>query len=108
MSQFNQSYVSFKHAALTVVLLFPLTSFANVNEVINPVEPVLSVGQQRLQANQQHQQAVDTLAEKSFDINKQYWDELRIVDGLTMYNQMLDKQLADQQTEIQKAHCYWA
>lgn len=59
-------------------------------------------GKARLADNQQHQIAVNDHADKSQDLIKHYHDELKLLKNLTMYNNMLDRQLSDQNEEIDK------
>ena len=59
-------------------------------------------GLKRLTDNQQAQKSVDQTFEKIQGIEKDYQDELQLLDGLNMYNAMLKRQLDDQQLQINK------
>ena len=59
-------------------------------------------GLKRLTDNQQAQKSVDQTFEKIQGIEKDYHDELQLLDGLNMYNAMLKRQLDDQQLQINK------
>ena len=59
-------------------------------------------GLQRLTDNQLAQQSVDKTLEKIQAMEKDYQDELQLLDGLNMYNAMLKRQLDDQHVQINK------
>ncbi|MDM7859829.1 DUF3450 domain-containing protein [Alteromonas sp. ASW11-36] len=65
-------------------------------------EALVEQGLQRLEQNREAQAEVDKENEAARVLEKQYIEQLKIVDGLNMYNAMLQRQLNDQQTEIDK------
>ena len=82
-----------------------LLSFAiNAQQVISgdKTQAIIEQGNKRLADNQQAQQSVNNIAEQRQQLKKQFVDELKLLDGLSMYNSMLDRQLATQQSEITK------
>ncbi|WP_034474710.1 DUF3450 domain-containing protein [Aestuariibacter salexigens] len=65
-------------------------------------QQLVTDGLQRLADNQQAQQQVSDTFEKTQTLEKKYIEELKVLDGLNMYNAMLQRQLDDQQKEINK------
>ena len=59
-------------------------------------------GLERLADNQKSQVAVDKTAEQTHKLEKNYFDEVKVLEGLNMYNAMLKRQLDNQDLEIQK------
>ena len=59
-------------------------------------------GLTRLEDNKQAQAAVDGTAEQTHKLEKTYQDEVKVLEGLNMYNAMLKRQLDNQQGEIDK------
>lgn len=59
-------------------------------------------GLARLKDNQVAQTSVDKTAEQIQKIEKEYQDELKLLEGLNMYNAMLKRQLDDQEAQITK------
>ena len=63
-------------------------------------DEVVEQGLSRLDDNQSAQQQVNGVFEQTQGMEKQYLDELKLLDSLNMYNTMLGRQLADQNSEI--------
>lgn len=59
-------------------------------------------GLERLADNQKSQVAVDKTAEQTHKLEKEYFDEVKVLEGLNMYNAMLKRQLDNQDAEILK------
>lgn len=66
----------------------------------DPVAPVLEEEGARIKSNQQAQQQVNKVHEKTTDLVSQYQGKLKVVDGLKVYNTLLERQLFRQQAEI--------
>lgn len=80
---------------LLMALHFPLLAQQKSQQLVDD-------GLKRLQDNQSAQQTVDNTSEQIQKIEKEYQDELKLLEGLNMYNAMLEKQLNDQQLQIDK------
>ncbi|MFT4938386.1 MAG: hypothetical protein ACI88A_001413 [Paraglaciecola sp.] len=65
-------------------------------------QQLVAEGLNRLNDNQVAQKSIDKTAEQIMKLEKEYQDELKLLDGLNMYNAMLKKQLDDQQEKITK------
>jgi lipopolysaccharide export LptBFGC system permease protein LptF len=65
-------------------------------------QQLVDEGQARLKQNQESQQAIDNTFEKIQGMEKEFQNELQMLDSLNMYNAMLQRQLEDQQTQIGK------
>lgn len=89
---------------LTGILFYILIqnlSFASTDSTNTPVtKPLLDKGKERIEQNQSAQAQINTTADKSQSLTKEYMEELKLVKNLTLYNQMLDKQLSAQKSEI--------
>lgn len=66
----------------------------------DPIAPVLKEEEARIKSNQRAQQQVNQVHEKTSDLVAQYQGKLKVVDGLKVYNTLLERQLARQQAEI--------
>jgi len=75
-----------------------LTSFATVAQ--DPTGPVLQEEAERISDNQQAQKQVDRVQAKTMDLAGEYQNKLKIVDGLKIYNSLLQKQLDAQDREV--------
>jgi Protein of unknown function (DUF3450) len=67
----------------------------------DPTAPVISEEEARIEANQQSQQRVNSIHEKTTDLVSEYENKLKIVDGLKVYNTLLARQLQAQEQEIE-------
>lgn len=63
-------------------------------------EAVIDRGRDRLKQNQAAQVSVSKLHEQTVDLVEEYQALLNVVEGLTVYNSILAKQLANQQLEM--------
>jgi len=63
-------------------------------------QELVNKGLERLEDNQTAQKAVDKQQEQIESLEKSYQDELYLIDGLNMYNAMLQRQLDDQAAQI--------
>lgn len=86
-----------KISLLTMMLGFSVEAMSQ-----EKTQQLVNKGLERLEDNQIAQQSVDQTLEKIQEIEKEYQDELQLLDGLNMYNAMLKRQLDDQQTQINK------
>lgn len=65
-------------------------------------DQLLKASSNRLADNQAAQVTVNDTSEQAQSITKDYMAELKLLNSLNMYNKMLDRQLAGQQSEISK------
>ena len=66
----------------------------------DPAGPVLNEEAGRIADNQQAQKQVDKVHEETLDLASQYQNKLKVVDGLKVYNALLQKQLDAQEREV--------
>lgn len=76
-------------------LLGPLSAMA-----ADPTAPVIREEDARIEANRESQQQVDRIHQKTTDLVGEYENRLKIVDGLKVYNTLLERQLLAQGLEI--------
>ena len=62
---------------------------------------VVAEGEKRLTENKAAQKTIDTLHEQTHDLVEEYQTLLKVVDGLKIYNQIMAKQLQNQDQEIE-------
>ena len=67
----------------------------------DPTGPVLKEESARIAENQKAQEQVNKVHEKTVDLVTQYQTKLKIVDGLKVYNALLQKQLDAQDREVE-------
>ena len=91
-----------RHLGLSLVLLAGFTCWTSVARQDNQqaMTNLLSENQQRLQQNQQAQQQVDAIAGDTLRLEQDYRQELKVKEGLDIYNLMLQKQLDKQQHQL--------
>jgi len=87
-----------KHAlrtlSLIMVFCYPAVYAATTDQIVNAEE-------KRINDGQRSQQRIDKVADKAEILITQFRNESKIVDGLKIYNQQLERQLNNQQTAIQ-------
>lgn len=66
----------------------------------DPTAPVLKEEAGRIAENQKAQQQVNRVHDKTMDLATQYQTKLKIVDGLKVYNTLLQRQLDAQDREV--------
>lgn len=87
---------------LTHLLACVLMCSSTVAICQEKTEKLIDQGIQRLAENQTSQTSIDKTMENIQAMEKEYQDELLLLDGLNMYNAMLQRQLDDQQSQISK------
>ena len=87
---------------LYTLVLALLISFSVATSAQEKTQELVDKGLERLEDNQQAQQSVDQTLQKIEAMEKEYQDELQLLDGLNMYNAMLRRQLDDQESQIAK------
>lgn len=87
-----------KSVFITFLFLFCSTSALAQEKTQLLVED----GLKRLADNQDAQQSMDKTLERIQGMEKEFQDELQLLDGLNMYNAMLQRQLDDQESQIAK------
>lgn len=66
----------------------------------NSLDSILEVGQEKNQAARESQQRIDRLADEARDLLADYKAVMKQVDGLKVYNNRLEKQIANQERRI--------
>jgi len=87
---------------IKITLLTILLGFSAEAMNQEKTQQLVNQGLERLTKNQLAQQSVDQTLEQIQAMEKDYQDELHLLDGLNMYNAMLKRQLDDQQLQINK------
>lgn len=81
--------------ALSLLFYLPLVAQEKTQKLVED-------GQNRLKDNQVAQSSIDKTAEQIRKLEAEYQEELKLVEGLNMYNDMLKRQLDDQEAQITK------
>ena len=89
-----------QHLQLLVLTIF--ISFSVSTLAQEKTQVLVEKGLERLADNQQAQQSVSQSLEKIEAMEKEFQDELQLLDGLNMYNAMLQRQLDNQASQIGK------
>lgn len=87
-------------ASVMLIGILLISTFLFSAQAQEKTQHLIDKGLQRLDDNQTSQVNIDDIAEETKSLEKNYLDELKLLDGLTMYNAMLNKQLSDQNNEI--------
>ncbi len=74
-------------------VLLPVSALAQINQV-------LAQGEARANEGAQAQQQIERLADQAGALLNEYRTELKVVDGLNVYNGLLQKQIDNQQKEM--------
>lgn len=77
-----------------------LAAMAPLSHAADQVTDIQSEGERRIDENRAAQQAIDLISERTADLVAEYKAQIKIVDGLRVYNDLLEKQIADQAAEI--------
>ena len=93
-----KSKITFRSIALSLSL-WMVVSLCVAQEA---TKEVLDEGATRLAENQAAQVNIDRQHERTLKLEKSYFEELKLLEGLNMYNAMLKRQLDDQDAEIEK------
>ena len=64
------------------------------------VDQIVAAEQRRIQQAQAAQDAIDEVVEQTRDLTEEYRAVMKEVDGLVVYNTLLDRQIADQNQEL--------
>lgn len=84
---------------LPLVLLASISVSIFANEA---TEQLLEQGQKRLENNQSSQLSINKAYDKQRQLEKLYLSEMKLLQGLNMYNELLKRQLDNQSTDISK------
>jgi hypothetical protein len=87
---------------LRLAIFITLLSFVINASGQEQTQQLVNEGLARLKQNQESQQTIDKTLEKIQAMEKEFQDELQLLDSLNMYNAMLQRQLDDQQAQIGK------
>ena len=94
------SKITMVRAGVLPALLAILVSGAALAQ--DKVEKIVETGVSRNDAAKESQKRVDQIQEGTDKIIGQYKRELKVVDGLKVYNALLQRQLDDQQLQLQQ------
>lgn len=83
-----------------LVRLFLLSLFAPIPTIAQNVDQVTEIGEQRAKEGKAAQVKVDELGDATGDLEGQYKQVVKIVDGLKVYNGLLQKQVDNQAEEM--------
>ncbi|NNF62045.1 MAG: DUF3450 domain-containing protein [Gammaproteobacteria bacterium] len=73
-------------------LIFPVSAFAQINQLI-------AQGEARANEGAQAQQRIENLADQANELLSEYRTVLKVVDGLNVYNGLLQRQIDNQERE---------
>ncbi|MFT5578348.1 MAG: hypothetical protein ACI9WS_001102 [Paraglaciecola psychrophila] len=75
-------------------------AFLGATAQANTADAVLTVGQAKTAAASKSQQSIDKLASETGDLLQDYKTVMKVVDGLRVYNERLEKQIANQLARV--------
>lgn len=89
-------------AKRNVVLLISTLGAIFTAEMVagQAVDQIVAAEQRRIQQAQASQDAIDEVVEETRDLTEEYRSVMKEVDGLLVYNTLLDRQIADQNQEL--------
>ena len=76
------------------------SAFCTVATQANTLEAILNVGEEKTAAAKQSQAKIDRLAEEARDLLSDYKTVMKQVDGLKVYNALLQRQITNQERRI--------
>ena len=82
-------------AAIFVLALLPAVAFSQTS-----INQVTQAGEERADAGAAAQQQVEQVADETLEIEQQYKSLTKVVDGLKVYNSLLQRQVDNQVTEM--------
>lgn len=82
---------------ILIVFIFLNSSLAFPQNV---VDSIIDQGVERISENKESQKKVDVSHGKTLSLIEEYEDNLKILDGLTAYNAMMDRQVTRQELEM--------
>jgi hypothetical protein len=89
-------------AKRNVVLLISTIGAIFTAEMVagQAVDQIVAAEQSRIQQAQAAQDNIDQVVERTRDLTEEYRSVMKEVDGLVVYNTLLDRQIADQNREL--------
>ncbi len=87
----------YRSSILAVVLLAVISPFVCAADEIAVIQ---SEGKRRIGENRAAQETINRISDRTADLVAEYETQIKIVDGLRVYNDLLDKQIADQAAEM--------
>jgi hypothetical protein len=89
-------------AKRNVVLLISTLGAIFTAEMVagQAVDQIVAAEERRIQQAQAAQDAIDEVVEETRDLTEEYRSVMKEVDGLLVYNTLLDRQIADQNREL--------
>jgi len=87
-------------AAFALVLGLGLATIAAAGEL----DPVLAAEAGKIEVAQASQQRIDKMVDETEDLETQYKQVTKELDGLKVYNEYLERQIADQLQELEDLH----
>ncbi len=89
-------------AKRNVVLLISTLGAIFTAEMVagQAVDQIVAAEQRRIQQAQAAQDTIDGVVEETRDLTEEYRSVMKEVDGLLVYNTLLDRQIADQNREL--------
>jgi hypothetical protein len=90
-------------AKRNVVLLISTIGAIFTAEMVagQAVDQIVAAEQRRIQQAQAAQDTIDQVVDQTRDLTEEYRSVMKEVDGLVVYNTLLDRQIADQNQELQ-------
>jgi hypothetical protein len=97
---YPQSFISGVLNLLCLIGLLAITGLFPFLTQAATVDPVVTEGQERVREGKQAQAQVDTLSDQTEDLVTQYRQVINTIEGLKVYNNLLQKQVDNQIAEI--------
>lgn len=92
----------FNSRILLAVAFITSATFSALANGQEQTQELIDKGAERLQDNRQAQQTIDGSLEQIETLERDFQSELQLLDSLNMYNNMLKRQLDDQDAQITK------
>ena len=80
---------SYSHLAATACLCLLLSGQIHAGKT----DQIIETGEQRIEEGRAAQQTIDNLNDKTIDITAEYKQTIKVVEGLKIYNDLLQKQI---------------
>ena len=89
-------------AKRNVVLLISTIGAIFLSEMVaaQAVDQIVTAEQRRIQQAQAAQDAIDQVVEQTRDLTEEYRSVMKEVDGLMVYNTLLERQISDQEMQL--------
>ena len=95
-------YLNLTRLTKSLLVLFLLTGLANSVLAQDKVDQIVDTGVQRTEAAKESQDRINKIANSTEKVADKYKRELKVIEGLKVYNALLQRQLDDQVAELRQ------